>query len=173
MYRRAGWQNQFRRGEANDMTNEEIIRAVEEHCRDGLNDAKNYVSDAITRVGYLAKTLETILWECERRDAEPCDRCGGGGLAIGSDRRGQYAASPGKCPDCKGTGRRDAATNAEDDVWTALVNHVKNAWPTENVVWSESPLELVTRLIDERDEAVSRLGETNAGDGSVPLERAP
>ena len=53
------------------MTNEEIIRAVEGHCRDGLTEAMNNLTGPVTRVRYLAKTLESILWECGRRDADP------------------------------------------------------------------------------------------------------
>ena len=52
------------------MTDQEIIRAVEGHCHDGLNVAQDRMKGPLFRVGYLAKCLETILWECGLRDAE-------------------------------------------------------------------------------------------------------
>ena len=35
--------------------------------------------------------------------------------------------------------------------WEELISAISAAWPSETPVWSETPLELVTRLIDERD----------------------
>ena len=37
--------------------------------------------------------------------------------------------------------------------WEEFVSAISAAWPGETMVWSETPLELLTRLIDERDEA--------------------
>ena len=41
---------------------------------------------------------------------------------------------------------------SENDVWDLLVEHIRTAWPRECLHWNESPLELVTRLIDERND---------------------
>ena len=42
---------------------------------------------------------------------------------------------------------------AENAVWDELTAALQRAWPDETLAWNESPLELVTRLVDERDEA--------------------
>ena len=50
----------------------EIIRAVKDQCHDGLLYAAQSEVDASRRIGYLVKTLETILWECDGRE-DPLD----------------------------------------------------------------------------------------------------
>lgn len=45
-------------------------------------------------------------------DLEVCERCDGDGLAHGSDRPFEYSGPdsfPGKCPVCKGTGKKREA----------------------------------------------------------------
>ena len=36
--------------------------------------------------------------------------------------------------------------------WEEFLAAISAAWPGEALAWSETPLELITRLIDERDE---------------------
>ena len=45
------------------------------------------------------------------------------------------------------------------EIWDDLLCRLRAAWPGEMLHWNESPLELITRLIDERDEAVRSIGE--------------
>jgi hypothetical protein len=44
-----------------------------------------------------------------------------------------------------------------DNVWDEVVEAISPAWPNEVPVWSESPRELITRLVNERDEATRKL----------------
>jgi hypothetical protein len=40
-----------------------------------------------------------------------------------------------------------------------LLVRLQGAWPDERLHWDETPLELVTRLIDERDDTLRDVGE--------------
>jgi len=40
-----------------------------------------------------------------------------------------------------------------------LLTRLQGAWPDERLHWDETPLELVTRLINERDETLRDVGE--------------
>lgn len=44
-----------------------------------------------------------------------------------------------------------------DDVWNEVVEALQAAWPNETLHWNESPRELITRLINERDERTAKL----------------
>lgn len=56
-----------------------------------------------------------------------------------------------ECPECI-RGSADNEDEIESRVWNEVIGLLKQAWPGKELVWSE-PLELITRLIDERDEA--------------------
>ena len=47
--------------------------------------------------------------------------------------------------------------------WQELISAISAAWPGETPVWSKTPLELVTRLIDERDELLQAITKTVRG----------
>ena len=47
--------------------------------------------------------------------------------------------------------------------WQEVIDAVSAAWPGENPVWSETPLELITRLIDERDDLIKSVTKAVRG----------
>lgn len=47
--------------------------------------------------------------------------------------------------------------------WQEVIDTVTAAWPGETPVWSETPLELVTRLIDERDDLIQSVTKAVRG----------
>lgn len=48
----------------------------------------------------------------------------------------------------------------EDCVWEEVLGAVQQAWPTPQT-YAESPIELIQRLIDERDEARGRICDSD------------
>lgn len=38
--------------------------------------------------------------------------------------------------------------------WDQFINEINQAWPGERLGWDQTPLELLRRLVDERDEAI-------------------
>lgn len=55
-----------------------------------------------------------------------------------------------------GKSREDAITDAENAVWDQVVQACSKAWK-ETPSWSQSPTELITRIINERDDALSAI----------------
>lgn len=51
----------------------------------------------------------------------------------------------------------DVVKANSDDVWDDVVGALQAAWPNETLHWNESPRELITRLINERDELTAKL----------------
>ncbi len=52
---------------------------------------------------------------------------------------------------------RALVASSVDSVWEEVVTSIARAWPGEQMSWHESPTELITRLIDERDEGKQKL----------------
>lgn len=53
--------------------------------------------------------------------------------------------------------------------WHEIVKACAQAWPDKNVVYSQSPLELIVQIIDERDEALAKAKQADW----QPIEAAP
>ena len=54
------------------------------------------------------------------------------------------------------------------EIWDDLLCRLRAAWPGQTLHWDETPLELITQLIDERDEWRD---EAKAGAAAIQMHR--
>lgn len=73
-----------------------------------------------------------------------CAQCGGSHFATWQPNQSLSLESV----------RSEALQKRENEVWNEVVESCLRAWPGENVFYDQSPIELITRLINERDEAL-------------------
>lgn len=55
------------------------------------------------------------------------------------------------CPECARAYAAQEGDAREDQIWDEIASVCQQAWPKKTLAWSQSPIELIVQIIDERD----------------------